>query len=209
MIIYPRKRLEKQMCEVNNCPEFYAGKSEKGWITFECLFEYLVNGFNKWLTENSITRPVLVFTDWHATRANYFLAERLTSLGIVLIGLLPNTTHILQPLDVAVFGPMKKKWLKTAKEWRRRNPEDELTPKNFASVFIPFYHETLKVENIKAGFMRCGLYPFDADQPDYSKIEPVALRKGFPTPFAGINQSENIYIIELNIKLDNAQINDK
>ena len=57
--------------------------------------------------------------------------------------------------------------------------------------------------------MRRGLHPFDVDQPDYTKIEPAALRKGFPTPFAGINQNEKIYLIELNIRLDNAQINDK
>ena len=140
------------MCKVDNLPEFYAGKSAKSWITFECIFEYLVNGFNKWPTEKCITRPVLVFTDWHETRANFFLAERLTSLGIVLIGLLPNTTHLLQPLDVAVFGPMKKMWLRTTNEWRLRNPEDELTPNNFASVFYTLLPPSSKSGKYKGWF---------------------------------------------------------
>ena len=109
MVIYPRKRLEAQMVKVARPYHFICGKSENGWITFETLFEYLVNGFDKWLRTENIQRPVLVFCDWHETRANYFLAQRCTSLGIVLIGLLPNTTHILQPLDVGVFGPLQKK----------------------------------------------------------------------------------------------------
>ena len=199
MIIYPRKRIERQMCDVPDQPYFIAGKSEKGWITFETLFEYLVNGFSDWLSENNITRPVLVFCDWHETRANYFLAERLTSLGIVLIGLLPNTSHILQPLDVAVFGPMKRRWEQTASEWRRNHPDNELRPRNFASVFLPFYNEILKKENIISGFWRCGIHPFDSDQPDYSKLEAAAIQRSHPTPFVGINQSKNINIIELNL----------
>ena len=51
-----------------------------GWIsTFKTLYEYLVNDFH-----NYIGRYLLV-----------------------PIGILPNTTHITQSLDLAVFGPMK------------------------------------------------------------------------------------------------------
>lgn len=189
MLIYPRKRLERQMCTVPSGQEFVAGKSENGWITFETLFEYCTNGFNDWLTNQEITRPILVFTDWHDTRSNYFLAERLTTLGIVLVGLLPNTTHLLQPLDVGVFGPLQGKWSKTSSEWRRNNPDDNLTPNNFASVFIPFYYESIRAEHIISGFRKTGIHPFDADQPDYSKIRPASLQKGYPTPALGINQS--------------------
>ena len=190
MLIFPRKRIERHMCIIPSGEEFIAGKSENGWITFETLFEYLVNGFSDWLTSNKVTRPVLVFADWHETRANYFLAERLTSLGIVLIGLLPNTTHILQPLDVAVFGPLQRSWRQESIVWRRNHPDDDLTTNNFASVFIPFYYKTIKEEHIVSGFETCGIYPFNPDQPDYSKLEPAAAQKQFPTPAAGIDQSK-------------------
>ena len=144
------------------------------------------DGFNMWLLNNNITRPVLVFTDWHDTRANYFLAEKLTSLGIVLIGLLPNTTHLLQPLDVAVFGPMQNGWRKASTEWRQNNPDDEITIINFASIFIPYYYQRAnKPETVIGGFKRCRLYPFDPDQPDYRTLEAAAHQKAHPTPFCG------------------------
>ena len=33
-----------------------------------------------------------------------------------------NTTHFMQPLDVAVFGPMKKQWRSILDRWRASNP---------------------------------------------------------------------------------------
>ena len=33
--------------------------------------------------------------------------------GIILMALLPNTTHLLQPLDVAIFRALKAAWVTT------------------------------------------------------------------------------------------------
>ena len=55
MIIYPRKRINPMMAE--KFPfgyNFTVGKSEKGYITSETLYEYLCNDFNDWLTEQHI-----------------------------------------------------------------------------------------------------------------------------------------------------------
>ena len=35
---------------------------------FEILYEYIINGFKKWLEDNDIPTPVIVFSDWHETR---------------------------------------------------------------------------------------------------------------------------------------------
>ena len=172
---------------------FFVGKSEKGWITFETLYEYFVNCFSKWLTANNIQRPVIVWTDWHETRCNYFLAKRLTELGIIMIGLLPNTMHLLQPLDVSVFGPMKRAWGNTARAYTDKNPDEIISTANFAKIFIPFYYRTMKVDNIKSGFRKCGLFPFSEDSPDYTKLEAAAAQKEAPsTIFIGVDQGGRV-----------------
>ncbi|XP_068233201.1 tigger transposable element-derived protein 1-like [Palaemon carinicauda] len=198
MIIYPRKRISAHMGE--NFPEGYdccVGKSEKGYITFETLYEYLCNSFNDWLNDNNVQRPIIIWTDWHETRNNYYLAKQLQLLNIVLYGLPPNTTHMMQPLDVSVFGPLKKSWSRGAKEFEHQNPDSMITQVNFAKVFLPIYYNCVSADNIKAGFKKCGLCPFDQDAPDYSKIESASSQREDPsTIFEGIDCGECSFIVQ-------------
>ena len=189
MIIYPRKRINPTISE--KFPPHYnftVGKSEKGYITYETLYEYLCNDFHDWLTEQGIQRPVIVYTDWHETRNNYFLANTLNQLNIILYGLPPNTTHFMQPLDVSVFGPLKQGWAKSVREWEATN-NDFVMQATFAKAFMPAYHKYLRAENIKSGFAKCGLLPFNSDSPDYSKLEAAAAQKEHgSTIFEGTDQ---------------------
>ena len=40
---------------------------------------------------------------------------------IAFIPLIPNTTHLSQPLDISVFKPSKSSWDVVLKEWRRES----------------------------------------------------------------------------------------
>lgn len=190
MIIYPRKRVQKHIVE--RFPEGYAftvGKSEKGWISFENLYEYLCNDFHDWLERKNVKRPVVIWTDWHETRNNYYLAKTLNELDIILYGLPPYTTHFLQPLDVAVFGPLKREWTKKVKEWEEEHEDEVINQVNFAELLLPVYYTHVTPDKIKAGFEKCGLVPFNPDRPDYSKLEASAAQKEhYSTIFEGVDQ---------------------
>ena len=90
--------------------QYALAASDNGWLSFKILYEFLCNSFNRWLTENEVQRPFIVFSNWHEKRSNLYLAQRLTDLGIYLITFVSNTTHFSLTLDLAVFRPMKKKW---------------------------------------------------------------------------------------------------
>ncbi|XP_066985006.1 uncharacterized protein [Macrobrachium rosenbergii] len=190
MIIYPRKRINVQIIEeFPDGYQFSVGKSEKGYITYETLYEFLCNDFSDWLDVHEVKRPVLVFTDWHETRNNYYLAKKLNELKIILYGLPPNTTHLMQPLDVAVFGPLKKAWIKAVRDFEHLHPETVIQQHNFAKVLIPTYYKYVTEKNIKSGFEKCGLYPFNPDNPDYKKLESAAAQREHSTSiFEGVDQ---------------------
>ncbi|XP_072398070.1 uncharacterized protein [Diabrotica undecimpunctata] len=84
------------------------GKSETGWMTAECFFEYFSNVFVSFLKEYQIEFPVLVFLDRHKSYLTLYLSKFCRENQIILIALPPNATHILQPLDFSVFGPIKQ-----------------------------------------------------------------------------------------------------
>lgn len=87
----------------------------------------------------------------------------------------PNSTHLTQPLDVAVFAPLKRLWRQVLDNFKA-----DCAAKNIRNVTIPkdrfgfLLSETLEKannNNIIAGFAGCGIIPLDVDRL-LSKLPP-------------------------------------
>ncbi|XP_053400930.1 uncharacterized protein LOC128557557 [Mercenaria mercenaria] len=70
--------------------------------------------FHQWFTKLFIPhcgkeRPVVLIMDNHNSHVSVNTVKDAIDNDIVLVGLPGNTTHILQPLDVKVFGPLKSR----------------------------------------------------------------------------------------------------
>lgn len=150
-------------------PEWGIGKTETGWMTGESFFEYITNVFLPFLIKSDIPRPVIVFLDGHRSHLTIHLSKFCRENQIILVALYPNSTHILQPLDVAVFGPMKQYWKKIVRKWRIDNDNKEITKAEVPLVLSKLIYEPNMEQNVKAGFGSTGLYPFDADKVDYTR----------------------------------------
>ena len=59
---------------------------------------------------------MLLIFDGHHSHISLELIELARENNIHLLCLPPHTTHLLQPLDVGVFGPLKQAWKKILKE---------------------------------------------------------------------------------------------
>uniref|UniRef100_A0A1B0DJ12 Uncharacterized protein n=1 Tax=Phlebotomus papatasi TaxID=29031 RepID=A0A1B0DJ12_PHLPP len=159
-------------------PNWGIGKSESGWMTGATFYEYIGNVFLPFLNEKNIKRPVIVFLDGHSSHLTLHLSKLCREKGIVLVALYPNATHILQPLDVAVFKPIKAKWGKLKTEWRMMHNGAEISKFDIPKILNQIILEERMVNNIISGFRATGLYPFNPDSVDYGKvIERVENRK--------------------------------
>ncbi|XP_058448750.1 uncharacterized protein LOC131428720 [Malaya genurostris] len=98
-------------------------------------------------------------------------------MGIHLVCLYANCTRILQPLDVAVFKPMKSSWLKVVDDWKCLNPNKYLKTENFAPLLAKAI-KSVESKIIQNGFKACGLYPFNENNIDYSKCLANSLPVG-------------------------------
>ncbi|KAH3861891.1 hypothetical protein DPMN_024844 [Dreissena polymorpha] len=59
-----------------------------------------------------LNRPVVLLIDSVSSHLEMKVFEYASSKGIELYRLHPNATHIMQPLDVGVFGHLKKDGMK-------------------------------------------------------------------------------------------------
>lgn len=83
------------------------GNSDTGWMTTETFYEYITNVFYPWLVKKNIQLPILLYLDGHSSHVTMPLVTFCRSHGIELFSLLPHSTHVLQPLDVAFFHAYK------------------------------------------------------------------------------------------------------
>lgn len=168
MPVFPYKRLPADI--VRTMPKGWGvGKSDSGWMTGEVFYEYMGNVFEPWLTEQNIKRPVIFFVDGHKSHLTMQLSVFLKEKQIILVALHPNATHVLQPLDVAVFFPLKCKWKAQVRKWLMDHEYEHVTKQNMSEILATVIKDGITENMIKNGFRVCGLFPFNPDGVDYSK----------------------------------------
>lgn len=150
---------------------FQTGISPSGWMTAKTFAEYLKKIFYPELCRKGVEFPVVVFVDGHSSHFSFETQAFCEEKKIILIALYPNSTHLMQPMDVAIFGPLKKKWRDAVHEWKYKNNSfGTLTKEHFAELLHKVIMQNVKSEYFVAGFRTSGLYPFSADGIDYGKL---------------------------------------
>ena len=87
--------------------------SDSGWSNSIIFRTYLEDDFLPHLRrENDDEQPILRLYDGHSSHVSPQLIESANSNNLILFVLPAHTSHLLQPLDVSVFGPFNKYKLK-------------------------------------------------------------------------------------------------
>lgn len=97
--------------------------------------------------------------------ASHFSPRVIEACGTNNIYITPfpaNATHLMQPLDVAVFAPMKRKWREILDQWRKESRFQGCIPKEqFPNLLNRLWKGISQnvAENLKSGFRATGLHP--------------------------------------------------
>ncbi|KAJ4451842.1 hypothetical protein ANN_03320, partial [Periplaneta americana] len=177
LVVYKYERLPPEI--TLNFPSHWAlGKSDSGWMQSELFYEFLANFFHPWLKENNVTLPVILFVDGHVSHLSLHTSQFCDQNGIILVALYPNATHILQPMDVAVFRTLKENWKRQVHEWRINHLDNPiLKKKDFAKLLKEVVDKHVTHSVLANGFRKCGLYPWDPTIPRVSGYESCSARQ--------------------------------
>lgn len=136
-VILPYQRIPMNIAR-SFPPDWGVGKSDSGWMTKETFMAYIRSVFHPYLVSEKIPRPVIYFIDGHKSHTAYETAEECIQLGIILVCLYANSTHIIQPADVAIFRSLKAAWTKQVRIWQIVNPGSRLHGIKVVTLLILF-----------------------------------------------------------------------
>ena len=164
-IIYPYERVPSSLIASFPSNNATLAATKSGWMNSETFCLYM-EAVAKEMKEQNIKFPVLLFLDNHSSHATLEACETARKLGIEMVFLYPNSTFMLQPADVAVFRSLKSLWREENRQLKQK--EIVITKSNFAEHFLKAFGK-IGVQTVKAGFYKCGLFPLNSDNVDYSK----------------------------------------
>jgi len=145
----------------------------------------------------STANKILLVLDGHSSHKSLEAVELARRSGVTMICLPPHTTHRMQPLDLTVFGPLKKNYSRECDKWMVAHPGRRITPYDQAALFGSAYVKTMTMDKAVTGFESPGLWPFNPDKIlDEERIaslvtdEPQPSASGTSTsPFDSVNSA--------------------
>ena len=86
---------------------WYFATSAKEWTNNDCRFEWLTKDFDPYTREKAQSETHLLICDGHDSHISAKFVAHCIENNICLFLLLPHSSHLLQPLNVSVFSPLK------------------------------------------------------------------------------------------------------
>lgn len=169
------------------CPPYINYKAEKMWDTwteggpegarynrtksgwFDC------NSFEDWFFTTLFPRlrklsgKKVVIGDNLSSHISDKVLRACLANNVAFVALPPNATHLVQPLDVAYFRPMKVGWRQVLDGWKSTPLGTRLPsiPKDTFPSLLKELIEKLAVNgpsNLRSGFRKTGIFPTDRMQ---------------------------------------------
>lgn len=173
MIIYPKAFPGGQYRFGGPDDSIYA-RSESGWVDSDLFLQWFKKIFLKYTV---CGQPVLLLVDGHKSHMTLELVDLARENNVILFCLPPHTTHALQPLDVSVFKALKAHFSRSLRVVCFSRKDFMVTKRDFARVVKEPFEMAFSMTNIKSGFAKCGIFPFNPDSVDKKKMLPSEMHK--------------------------------
>ena len=160
MVIFPCVRLSQNMM-TGAPPGTLFASSPKGWIDSDLFQKW----FDHFTTHIPPARPILLIYDGHNSHISVALIEKAMSQDIHILVFPSHTTHLLQPLDVAVFKSLKVAFRRGCETFMKTNgPTRPITKHDICSILGQSWSQSVTPGNLIKGFESTGIMPLNCEK---------------------------------------------
>ena len=151
----------------------------KAWTNQELFFRWLRDSFIPQSGGTGKRRVLLL--DGASPHGREDAAYLARSAGVHLIWLPAHTSHMTQPLDVAVFSPLKTAYRRSLGLLQRTTEAETVTRDMFLQCYAEARDRAITRQNCRAGFAATGLWPFNASKILRNRFVLAAASSGHAT----------------------------
>lgn len=137
------------------------GVSDNGWTNDKLGELWLKEVFNR--HTKSLGTHRLLILDGHGSHATAEFDHFCMQNNIIPLYLPPHSSHMLQPLDVACFGPLKKVYGQRIQDLIR-NGINHVDKTDFLQIYKEIRPQVFSTSNIGSGFSASGLVPYKPER---------------------------------------------
>jgi hypothetical protein len=174
--------------------------SPNSWTTDDIGLRWLKNCFIPATTARTVGGKRLLVLDGHGSHLTPQFDRMCQNNNIICICMPPHSSHLLQPLDVGCFGPLKRAYGELV-EAKMRLGFNHIDKHAFLKAYPAARQKVFSIQNIQSGFQATGIEPFDPQgvlkKLNYSLTTPT------PLPAVGGHQPLPPPLLRLIIQFDN------
>lgn len=137
--------------------------TESGWMESQSYLSWFKR-FIEFTEASPDSEKKLLFIDGHVSHVSYQLINLAYENNIILFRLPAHTTHLLQPLDVSVFRPVKDKWRQVLKVFLKSNNFNEISKSDFTKLMKTVVEQSFTRGSAVDGFEKTGIYPLNRNK---------------------------------------------
>jgi DDE superfamily endonuclease/Tc5 transposase DNA-binding domain len=139
--------------------------TKKAWTSNEIGVKWLETKFLLETTPaTGTTEYRLLICDGHGSHATVDFMKLCKDNRVILLYLPAHTSHLLQPLDISCFSPLKSRYHKELGQLSSLDDSAPIKKHNFISLYSQSRMEALNNHNIRAGFRGAGIWPLNPDK---------------------------------------------
>ncbi|OWY51599.1 putative transposase [Alternaria alternata] len=160
----------------NNPKDWRIGVSNNGWTTNELGLAWLQH-FIQHTKARTVGNHQLLILDGHESHQSLAFQDLCEENKIITVCMPPRSSHILQPLDVGCFAPLKQAYKKELRGLADSHIH-HIDKKAFLATIGPVFDKAFSRDNIVSSFRATGLVPYNPEVV-LSKLE---VKPRTPTP---------------------------
>ncbi|KAK1916404.1 MFS-type transporter clz9 [Pyrenophora teres f. teres] len=135
--------------------------SDNGWTNNELGVEWLKH-FNAHTQARAVGARRLLVLDGHESHQSLEFQELCKENNIYTLCMPPHSSHLLQPLDVGCFSPLKRAYSREVESLIRHHI-NHITKLEFLPAFKAAFDQAFTPANIQSAFRGAGLVPLQPD----------------------------------------------